>query len=347
MNGKDLSILSVRDLKTHFFTAEGVVKAVDGVSFELARKESLAIVGESGCGKTVTALSIMQLVPDPPGRIVNGEIIFRDREHCAEGGEACESDLVKVDDKGLREIRGCKIGMIFQDPMTSLNPVFTIGNQITEAVRTHTGMTSKQAKQRAAELLEMVEIPNARGRLKEYPHEFSGGMRQRAMIAMAISCDPHILIADEPTTALDVTIQAQIIELLDRLRDEIDLAILLITHDLGVVAGTAENVLVMYAGKLVEYSTVDNIYYRSKHPYAWSLMRSIPRMDEKKEDLLVIPGAPPSLIELPGGCSFHPRCPFAGEICTREEPPLRDIGDGHLAACHFAETFEGRRREIE
>jgi oligopeptide/dipeptide ABC transporter ATP-binding protein len=323
-------LLDVKNLHTYFFTPEGVVKAVDGVSFHLGRRESLAIVGESGCGKTVTALSIIRLVPDPPGKIMEGEIFFEGR------------DLVKLEGKELRQIRGNQIGMIFQDPMTSLNPVYTIGNQIIEAIRTHTNLSMRESKARAIELLEMVEIPQAKNRLKDFPHEFSGGMRQRVMIAMAISCNPKILIADEPTTALDVTIQAQIIELLERLRMEVGLAVILITHDLGVVAGTAENVLVMYAGKVVEYGKIEDIYYRSKHPYAWSLMRSIPRMDEKKEKLMVIPGQPPSLINLPPGCSFQPRCPFAEAICEEEEPPLKDVGSGHLSACHFAEDFETR-----
>ncbi len=322
------TLLEVRGLRTWFHTREGVVKAVDGVSFTVARGEALAVVGESGCGKTVTALSVMRLIPDPPGRIEEGEILFEGR------------DLLRMDDREIRQVRGNHIGMIFQDPMTSLNPVFTIGSQIREAIQVHLGLSRKEAKKRAIELLEMVEIPQAERRYKMYPHEFSGGMRQRAMIAMALSCQPKLLIADEPSTALDVTIQAQIMELIGKLREEIDLAVMLITHDLGVVAGVAETVLVMYAGKVVEYADIDRVYYNSRHPYAWSLMRSVPRLDEKKDRLLTIGGLPPSLINLPPGCSFSPRCPFGEEVCAAEEPPLIEVEPGHLSACHFAMDFE-------
>ncbi|NPV60232.1 MAG: ABC transporter ATP-binding protein [Actinobacteria bacterium] len=328
MANKGETLLEVKGLKTYFHTQEGVVKAVDGVSFSIARGEALAVVGESGCGKTVTALSVMNLIPDPPGRIEEGEIIFEGR------------NLLEMNDREIRQVRGNHIGMIFQDPMTSLNPVFTIGSQISEAVRVHLGLSRGDARQRAIELLRMVEIPQAERRYKMYPHEFSGGMRQRAMIAMALSCEPKLLIADEPSTALDVTIQAQIMELIGRLREEIGLAVMLITHDLGVVAGVAETVLVMYAGKVVEYADIDRVYYNSRHPYAWSLMRSVPRLDEKKDRLLTIGGSPPSLINLPPGCSFSPRCPFAEEVCRREEPPLREAEPGHLSACHFAADFE-------
>ncbi|MBC7230459.1 MAG: ABC transporter ATP-binding protein [Actinobacteria bacterium] len=322
------TLLEVRGLRTWFHTREGVVKAVDGVSFTVARGEALAVVGESGCGKTVTALSVMRLIPDPPGRIEEGEILFEGR------------DLLRMDDREIRQVRGNHIGMIFQDPMTSLNPVFTIGSQIREAIQVHLGLSRKEAKKRAIELLEMVEIPQAERRYKMYPHEFSGGMRQRAMIAMALSCQPKLLIADEPSTALDVTIQAQIMELIGKLREEIDLAVMLITHDLGVVAGVAETVLVMYAGKVVEYADIDRVYYNSRHPYAWSLMRSVPRLDEKKDRLLTIGGSPPSLINLPPGCSFSPRCPFGEEVCAVEEPPLVEVEPEHLSACHFAMDFE-------
>jgi oligopeptide/dipeptide ABC transporter ATP-binding protein len=327
-------LLEVKGLKTYFHTQEGVVKAVDGVSFDLHRGEELAVVGESGCGKSVTALSILNLVPDPPGKIEEGQVLFEGK------------NLLEMGDKEIRQVRGNHIGMIFQDPMTSLNPVFTIGNQIREPILIHLGLNRKEAKQRAIELLEMVEIPQAEKRYKMYPHEFSGGMRQRAMIAMALSCEPMMLIADEPSTALDVTIQAQIMELIARLRREKNLAVMLITHDLGVVAGVAETVLVMYAGKVVEYAEIDRIYYNSRHPYAWSLMRSVPRLDEKRERLMTIGGSPPSLINLPSGCSFSPRCPFAEDICDGEEPPLIEAEPGHLSACHFAMDFESHGREV-
>jgi oligopeptide transport system ATP-binding protein len=332
-NGEKL--LEVQGLKTCFHTQDGVVKAVDGISFDVHRGEALAVVGESGCGKSVTALSILNLVPDPPGKIEEGAVLFEGR------------NLLELSDKEIRQVRGNNIGMIFQDPMTSLNPVFTIGSQIREPIQVHMDFSRKEAKQRAIELLEMVEIPQAEKRYKMYPHEFSGGMRQRAMIAMALSCEPMLLIADEPSTALDVTIQAQIMELIARLQHEINLAVMLITHDLGVVAGVAETVLVMYAGKVVEYAGIDRVYYNSRHPYAWSLMRSVPRLDEKRQRLLTIGGAPPSLINLPPGCSFSPRCPFAEEICTREEPPLIEVEPGHLSACHFAMDFESHGRGVE
>ncbi len=334
MNGERETLLDVRNLRTYFHTPAGVVKAVDDVSFEVHRGEALAVVGESGCGKTVTALSVMRLVPDPPGRIEGGRVIFEGR------------DLLELSEREMQRIRGNHIGMIFQDPMTSLNPVFRVGDQIREAVQLHLGLSRREARERAIQLMEMAEIPQARERYRMYPHEFSGGMRQRAMIAMALSCQPKLLIADEPSTALDVTIQAQIMELIGRLRREIDLAVMLITHDLGVVAGVAERVLVMYAGKVVEYADVDSVYYRSKHPYAWSLMRSVPRLDEKRERLMTIGGSPPSLIDLPPGCSFSPRCPFAQDVCREEEPPLVEVEEGHLSACHFADEFESRAAEV-
>jgi len=334
VNGDREILLQVRGLKTYFHTPMGVVKAVDGVSYDLHRGEALAVVGESGSGKTVNALSVMRLVPDPPGKIEEGSVVFDGQ------------DILALPEKTMRRIRGNHIGMIFQDPMTSLNPVFKVGDQIREAIEVHLGLSRREAKERAIELMEMAEIPMARERYGMYPHEFSGGMRQRAMIAMALSCEPKLLIADEPSTALDVTIQAQIMELIGRLRREKNLGVMLITHDLGVVAGVAETVLVMYAGKVVEYAAIDEVYYRSKHPYAWSLMRAVPRLDEKRERLLTIGGSPPSLINLPPGCSFSPRCPFAEDICRREEPPLVEVEKGHLSACHFATDFESRAGEV-
>ena len=328
-------LLEVKGLRTYFHTQDGVVKAVDGVSFDLDRGEALAVVGESGCGKSVTALSILNLVPDPPGKVEAGEVVFAGR------------DLLGLSDRDIRRVRGNHIGMIFQDPMTFLNPVFTIGSQIREQIQEHQDISRKEARRRSIELLQMVEIPQAERRYKMYPHEFSGGMRQRAMIAMALSCEPMMLIADEPSTALDVTIQAQIMELIGRLQHEINLAVMLITHDLGVVAGLAEAVLVMYAGKVVEYADIGGVYYNSRHPYSWSLMRSVPRLDEKRERLLTIAGSPPSLINLPPGCSFSPRCPFAEEICRELEPPLLEAEPGHLSACHFAADFERHGRGVE
>ncbi len=316
------NVLEVKDLKTYFYTDDGVVKAVDGISFDLKKGETLGIVGETGSGKSVTALSILRLITEPPGKIVNGEILFNG------------SDLLKLDKKDLQKFRGNRISMIFQDPMTSLNPVYTIGNQIMESVVIHRKLKKKDAVEEAIELLEMVGIAEARKRLSSYPHEFSGGMRQRVMIAMAIANTPDILIADEPTTALDVTIQAQILELLDEIKQKTNSSIILITHDLGVVAKYVDRVLVMYAGKPVEFSTVDNIFYRPMHPYTLGLMNSITRLDEeKKEKLKPITGSPPSLINLPEGCTFKNRCDFCEDVCANGVPPLKEIEDGHFAAC--------------
>ncbi len=320
-----MALLEVTNLKTHFTTRDGVVRAVDGVSFSVEEGHTLAIVGESGSGKSVTALSLMRLIPDPPGKIIEGSIILRG------------DDVRKMDDSTVRAMRGDRIAMIFQDPMTSLNPVFRVGFQIGEALRIHKGMTRKEAAARAVEMLELVGIPNPADRARDYPHQFSGGMRQRAMIAMALACDPDILIADEPTTALDVTIQAQILELMIELQQRKGTAIIMITHDLGVVADMADDVMVMYAGKQVEYGSAHDVFYQPRHPYTWGLLDSLPRHDiDEKGTLLPIEGQPPSLIDVPSGCAFHPRCPYAQDRCVKESPELRDITSGHMAACHFA-----------
>ncbi|MEA5075362.1 MAG: ABC transporter ATP-binding protein [Coriobacteriia bacterium] len=320
-----MALLEVTNLKTHFTTRDGVVRAVDGVSFSVEEGHTLAIVGESGSGKSVTALSLMRLIPDPPGKIIEGSIILRG------------DDVLKMDDSTVREMRGDRIAMIFQDPMTSLNPVFRVGFQIGEALRIHKGMTRKEAAARAVEMLELVGIPNPADRARDYPHQFSGGMRQRAMIAMALACDPDILIADEPTTALDVTIQAQILELMIELQQRKGTAIIMITHDLGVVADMADDVMVMYAGKQVEYGSAHDVFCQPRHPYTWGLLDSLPRHDiDEKGTLLPIEGQPPSLIDVPSGCAFHPRCPYAQDRCVKESPELREITPGHLAACHFA-----------
>ena len=317
-----MALLEINDLATHFFTQEGVVKAVDGVSYELEEGEVLGVVGESGCGKSVSALSIMRLVANPPGRTVRGEVIFE--------GE----DLLKMDDAEMRSVRGNKIAMVFQEPMTSLNPVLTIGRQLTETLELHLGMTKDQSRARATELLQRVGIPDAESRLKDYPHQFSGGMRQRVMIAMALSCDPRLIIADEPTTALDVTIQAQILELMQDLASDFGTAMIIITHNLGVVARYAHRVIVMYAGKIIETGDSREIYHDPKHPYTLGLLASVPRLDETERTRLeAIEGLPPNLVNMPAGCSFAPRCRFAIEQCIEEAPTLEDTGDGHTAAC--------------
>lgn len=317
-----MSLLQIKDLRTSFFTYAGEVKAVDGISFNVDSGEAVAVVGESGCGKSATALSIMRLIPNPPGRIVGGKILF--------DGE----DLITKTEREMQDIRGNKISMIFQDPMTSLNPVLTVGLQITEALELHQGMNRRDARARAIEMLRLVGIPNADSRISQYPHQFSGGMRQRAMIAMALSCNPKLLIADEPTTALDVTIQAQIIELMKDLRDRLGTAIILITHDLGVVARLCKRVVVMYAGIIVEEGPVRDIYYRPKHPYTWGLLNSIPRLDaEEKKRLVPIHGAPPDLLNPPKGCPFFARCSWALQVCAEHRPPMTDLDPGHRAAC--------------
>jgi oligopeptide transport system ATP-binding protein len=318
-------LLEVEDLKMYFHTRDGVVKAVDGVSYTLDSGETLGVVGESGSGKSVTSLTVMRLIQMPPGKIEGGDAKFRG-----------ESLLTKTEDE-MRHIRGNKIAMIFQDPMTSLNPVYRVGRQIAEPLSLHKGFSKKAAWDRAVELLELVGIPNPEKRVKDYPHQFSGGMRQRAMIAMSLSCDPDILIADEPTTALDVTIQAQIVELMEELQARTKAGLIMITHDLGVVADVADNVLVMYAGRPAEYGNVDEVYYRPLHPYTWGLMDSLPRHDmTEKGDLCPIKGQPPSLIFVPSGCAFHPRCPYAEEICRTDVPEFKSVNGTHWASCHFA-----------
>jgi oligopeptide transport system ATP-binding protein len=316
------TLLQVKDLKTYFFTDDGVVKAVDGISYDVQPGEIAGLVGESGCGKTVSALSILKLIPNPPGKIVGGEILF-------EG-----TDLVKADEDEIRHIRGNRIAMIFQEPMTSLNPVLTIGRQITESLELHLKMDRRSANKRAIELMEMVGIPEAEARISDYPHQFSGGMRQRTMIAMALSCNPKLLLADEPTTALDVTIQAQILELLTRLTRELGTAVVIITHNLGVVARYANRVNVMYAGKIVESAVAPELYGNPHHPYTLGLLKSVPRLDRaRKEKLEPIEGFPPDLIHMPGGCSFEPRCKFAVQKCKQEEPPLLLVNREHYSAC--------------
>jgi len=320
---KSKNLLEVKDLSTHFFTPDGVVRAVDDVSFELGYGETLGLVGESGCGKSVTALSLTRLVPNPPGRIVSGSVVF-------DG-----VDLLKLSEDGMRKLRGKEIGFIFQDPLTSLNPTLTIGYQIAEAIRQHMGLSKKAANDRVVELLGKVGIPRARDRLNDYPHQFSGGMRQRVMIAIALSCDPKLILADEPTTALDVTIQAQILELISVLSDEFGTAVLLITHDLGIAAGMCDRVNVMYAGRIVETGSVDVIFERPRMPYAWGLLDSLPRLDDVRGDRLrTIEGLPPLLINVPDACRFNPRCNFARDTCRDHEPQLTQREEpGHFARC--------------
>jgi oligopeptide transport system ATP-binding protein len=325
-------ILDVQGLETTFRTPDGVVHAVNGVSFGLAEGETLGVVGESGCGKSVTMLSVLGLIPSPPGKVEAGKAIF--------GGQ----DLLKMSNEEIRHVRGAQIAMIFQDPMTSLNPVLTIGRQLEEPLMLHIGMSKNQARERAAELLAMVGIPNAKERLNDYPHQYSGGMRQRVMIAMALSCSPQILIADEPTTALDVTIQAQITDLVKRLRDELGMAIIWITHDLGVVAGLAQRVLVMYGGYIIEQAQVKELYANPEHPYTIGLLGSLPRVDETvRTKLYSIEGQPPVLYQKPNACPFAPRCKWALEHCWNENPPLLEVGPDHRAAC-WVDTKTGRHR---
>jgi len=321
-------LLKAKNLKTHFFTHEGTVKAVNGISFDINLGETLGIVGESGCGKSVTALSIMRLIPHPPGKIVSGEIYFEGR------------NLLELDEKEMRKIRGKKISMIFQEPMTSLDPVFTIGHEIMESIQLHQGLKKEEARQKAIEALKIVGMPDAEKRINHYPHELSGGMRQRAMIAMALSCNPTLLIADEPTTALDVTIQAQILRLINELKEKFDASVMLITHDLGVIAEMCDYVAVMYAGRIVEYTDVDTLFRNPLHPYTKGLNKSIPRMDVEVEHLDTIRGLVPNLLDLPSGCPFHPRCDFCLKKCIEEMPELIEAEDHHLVKCHLVKGNE-------
>ncbi len=317
-------LLDIINLETHFTSEEGVAKAVDGVTLGLDEGDTLGLVGESGCGKSVTALSIMRLIPDPPGKIVGGEVIFEGQ------------DLLKLKEAEIRKLRGKKISMIFQEPMTSLNPVFKIGEQISEVLRLHQRLSRKDAMEKAVAMLKLVGFPSPEKRIREYPHQLSGGMRQRVMIAMALSCNPKLVIADEPTTALDVTIQAQIMDLMNRLKEEIGMSIILITHDLGIIAETAQYVAVMYAGKIVEYSTVNDLFEKPRHPYTIGLLNSVPIMAGDragKKRLEVIPGIVPGLSDLPKGCRFSPRCKYVMPVCTDREPELREESGGHLVSC--------------
>lgn len=314
-------LLEVSNLKTYFYTAEGIIPAVNGVDLEVGEKETLGLVGESACGKSVTALSIMRLIPSPAGKIVQGKIDFK--------GE----NLLDLEEIEMRKIRGAKISMIFQDPLVSLNPVYTIGNQIEEAIILHQKLKKREAREKALEMLNLVGITSPRERLNSYPHQLSGGMGQRAMIAMALSSNPSLLIADEPTTALDVTIQAQILDLLQKLKEEREMSIILITHDLSIIAEVADSVAVMYAGKIVEHAEVREIFKRPKHPYTKGLLDSIPQLTERKERLKVIEGNVPNPLNLPSGCKFHPRCPLSDKKCRKEEPPLEEKESGHWARC--------------
>jgi oligopeptide transport system ATP-binding protein len=324
------SLLEIRNLTTRFFTQDGVVNAVNGIYYNLGEGEILGIVGESGCGKSVSMLSVMRLIPDPPGKIVDGEIVFYGKK------------LLELRNDEMRRVRGAEMAMIFQDPMTFLNPVLTVGFQIMEALKLHQGMDEQQARERAAELLNLVGLPHAAERLDDYPHQFSGGMRQRAMIAMALSCSPLLLIADEPTTALDVTIQAQIVDLVKRLQEELGMAVIWITHDLGVVARIAQRVIVMYAGFIIEDAKIVDLYGSPRHPYTIGLLGSLPRLDAARgSKLFSIPGQPPDLIDLPPGCPFAPRCGFATERCLQENPHLEQVGVDHRVACWENDKTEG------
>ena len=321
-------LIDVQDLKTYFYTEEGVVKAVDGVDFEIYPGETLGVVGESGCGKSVTSLSIMRLVSEPPGKIVGGKILLRGQ------------DLVRCPKAEMKKIRGNEISMIFQEPMTSLNPVYTIGNQISEAIMLHRRYSRREALAYSVEMLKKVGIPGPEQRVTEYPHQLSGGMRQRVMIASALSCNPQLLIADEPTTALDVTIQAQILQLMNDLKTKYDMAIMIITHDLGVVAEISDRVAVMYAGKIVEYTDVLSLFGKPMHPYTWGLLNSIPRIDHELSRLKAIPGIVPNPLAFPDGCKYHPRCALADTRCRTEEPYLLEVTPAHKVRCWHHREFE-------
>ncbi len=321
---KDKALLEVKNLSTQFWTDDGIVKAVDGVSFDIREGEILGLVGESGCGKSVTAMSILRLIPDPPGRITGGEILFEGR------------DLMTLDAEEMRRVRGDRIAMIFQEPMTSFNPVLTIGHQVAEPLVFHRDMNPVSAVREAARLLGLVQIPDGEKRVQAYPHQFSGGMRQRVMVAMGLGCRPKLIIADEPTTALDVTIQAQLLELMKQLTLEFGTALIIITHNLGVIARYADRVNVMYAGKIVERASARDLYADPRHPYTVGLLASVPRLDQAvREKLIPIEGQPPDLIHPPSGCSFHPRCRFAEEKCRADSPPFREAADQHYTACWF------------
>jgi len=317
-------LIEIKNLRTSFFTPEGEMRAVDGVSFDIEEGKTLGLVGESGCGKSVTALSIMRLIPSPPGKVVGGQILFRGK------------DLLELNREEMRKVRGNEISMVFQEPMTSLNPVFTIGNQIMEAIRLHQGLARREAREKAIEMLRLVKIADPAARIDVFPHQLSGGMRQRVMIAMALSCNPSLLIADEPTTALDVTIQAQILELMKELQESLGMAILLITHDLGVVAEQADEVAIMYAGKIVEKARPEAIFSKPLHPYSLGLLNSVPGISgKKKKRLEAIPGVVPSPLDLPGGCRFRDRCPKAAGICADGEPDLIEKEKDHWVACYM------------
>jgi oligopeptide transport system ATP-binding protein len=335
-----MALLEVRDLRTHFFTRDGVVKAVDGVSFEVDKGKTLGIVGESGCGKSVTALSIMGLIPKPPAKIVSGEVVFEGR------------DLVELQERELEDVRGHEIAMIFQDPMTSLNPTLRIGTQITEGIRRHLGVSKQEARKRAVQLLDEVHVPNAADRLDDYPHRFSGGMRQRVMIAIALACNPKLLIADEPTTALDVSVQAGVLDLLEELRESHEMAMIIITHDMGVVAEAADDVAVMYAGQIVEQAPVEELFDRPEHPYTEALLGALPQLEGegiREGRLTAIPGRPPDLIDPPEACRFAPRCPYANEEdgCATVPPQLRELRPGHwVRSAHPASERAGATEAV-